>query len=143
MNLEVNGHIVFKGQTQQITEKYKKREFVIEIAEEINGNTYTNYAKFQLSQSKCDVLDRFNEGDHVKVNFNIKGNRWERDGKVNYITNLEAWRIENIGPSQHSTANNDVSAYCGAPSSNNTSNGSYRGATNFNVSPETIDDLPF
>jgi len=23
-----------------------------------------------------------------------KGNKWERDGKINYMTNLEAWRIE-------------------------------------------------
>jgi hypothetical protein len=30
------------------------------------------------------------------VYFNIKGSKWEKDGKVNYITNLDAWRIEQI-----------------------------------------------
>jgi len=32
--------------------------------------------------------------EEVKVTFNIKGNRWEREGKVNYFTNLDAWKIE-------------------------------------------------
>jgi uncharacterized protein DUF3127 len=30
----------------------------------------------------------------LKVSFNIKGRKWEKDGKVAYFTNLEAWRIE-------------------------------------------------
>ena len=94
MSLEVTGKLHVKYETQQVSEKFKKREFVLELAEEINGNIYTNYAKMQLVQNKCDILDRFKEGDLVKVSFNIKGNKWERDGKVNYITNLDAWRIE-------------------------------------------------
>src|ERR1043165_1715772 len=95
MSLEVTGKLLVKFETQQVSEKFKKREFVMELAEEINGNVYTNFAKMQLVQTKCDILDRFNTGDIIKVNFNIKGNRWERDGRVNYITNLDVWRIEN------------------------------------------------
>lgn len=94
MSLEVTGKLTVKYDTQQVSDKFKKREFVMELAEEINGNTYTNFAKMQLVQNKCEILDRFNEGDNIKVSFNIKGNKWERDGKVNYITNLDAWRIE-------------------------------------------------
>ena len=94
MSLEVTGKLLVKYETQQVSEKFKKREFVLELAEEINGNTYTNFAKMQLVQNKCEIIDRFKEGETVKVSFNIKGNRWERDGKVNYITNLDAWRVE-------------------------------------------------
>jgi hypothetical protein len=32
--------------------------------------------------------------EEVKIWFNLKGNKWERDGKVNYFTNLDAWKIE-------------------------------------------------
>ncbi|RYE16189.1 MAG: DUF3127 domain-containing protein, partial [Sphingobacteriales bacterium] len=83
--------------------------------------------------------DKFGEGDAIKVNFNIKGNKWERDGKVNYITNLDAWRIEAAGaamPSQQA-----------APAYNNA--GGNMGNTNpgggnfYNPSPESVDDLPF
>lgn len=94
MSLEVTGKLILKSDTQQVSEKFKKREFVLELVEEINGNLYSNYAKMQLVQSKCEIIDRFNIGDSVTVRFNIKGNKWERDGKVNYITNLDCWRME-------------------------------------------------
>ena len=96
MSLEVTGKLLVKYDSQQVNESVlRKREFVMELAEEINGNVYTNYAKMQLVQNKCEILDKFNEGDNIKVSFNIKGNKWEKDGKVNFITNLDAWRIEN------------------------------------------------
>jgi hypothetical protein len=92
--LQQTGKMLVKYDTQHVSDKFAKREFVIEIAEENNGTTYTNFAKFQCVQNKCDILDRFKVGDMVTVSFNIKGNRWERDGKVNYISNLDAWRVE-------------------------------------------------
>jgi single-stranded DNA-binding protein len=142
MSLEVTGKLLVKYETQQVSEKFKKREFVIELAEEINGNIYTNFAKMQLVQNKCDIIDRFKEGDLVKVSFNIKGNKWERDGKVNYITNLDAWRMESA------TATAGGNTQSAAPSYNNNggnNNGgsNFNSAPNFNPSPETIDDLPF
>jgi hypothetical protein len=144
MSLEVTGKLVVKYDTQQVSEKFKKREFVIELAEEINGNIYTNFAKMQLVQNKCDIIDRFNTGDPVKVSFNIKGNKWERDGKVNYITNLDAWRVEAAtgAPAGNQGSSQPAQAY-----NNNTGGGNQGGnfnaAPNFNPSPETIDDLPF
>ncbi|MFI5196931.1 MAG: DUF3127 domain-containing protein, partial [Chitinophagales bacterium] len=136
MSLEVTGKLLVKYDTQQVSEKFKKREFVLELAEEINGNTYTNFAKMQLVQNKCEIIDRFKEGDMVKVSFNIKGNKWERDGKVNYITNLDAWRMESVT----ATPNNNQGA---APTYNNAGANNFSGAANYNPSPETVDDLPF
>lgn len=40
--------------------------------------------------------DRFNIGDDVRVQFNIKGTKWVKDGRENYITNLDAWRMEAV-----------------------------------------------
>lgn len=139
MSFELTGKLAVKYDTQQVKESFKKREFVMEVAEEINGNVYTNYAKMQLVQGKCELLDRFNEGDAIKVNFNIKGNRWERDGKVNYITNLDAWRIEPA----NATPNNGNAAVAAnfqqAPANQSMAPvGGY-----YNPSPETADDLPF
>ena len=42
MSLEVTGKLLVKYDALQVSEKFKKREFVIELAEEINGNIYTN-----------------------------------------------------------------------------------------------------
>lgn len=139
MSLEVTGKLLVKYDTQQVNERFKKREFVMELAEEINGNTYTNYAKMQLVQNKCEILDRFNEGDAIKVNFNIKGNRWERDGKVNYITNLDAWRIEAAGAGMQNSGGyqQPQQAYNGGGNQPAPPSGYY------NPSPENVDDLPF
>lgn len=124
MSYQITGKIVHIGDTQQVSDKFKKREFVIETVEEINGNSYSNFAKFQAVQAKCDILDRFAPGQDVTVNFNIKGNRWEKDGKVNYITNLDAWKIEPVGNVQQPSA----SAAQQQP---------------YNPTPENVDDLPF
>lgn len=141
MSLEVTGKLLVKYDTQQVSEKFKKREFVIELAEEINGNIYTNFAKMQLVQNKCDIIDRFKEGEQVKVSFNIKGNKWERDGKVNYITNLDAWRVESATAAGTMGNNAQAPAYSNA--GGNAGGNNFNAAVNFNPSPETIDDLPF
>jgi hypothetical protein len=120
-----------------VNERFKKREFVLELAEEINGNVYTNFAKMQLVQQKCDILDRFNEGDNVKVSFNIKGNRWERDGKVNFITNLDAWRIEAANAGSSMAPSQQAPSYSTAAPQQAGDNNFY------NPSPENADDLPF
>jgi hypothetical protein len=93
---EVTGKLIFKSETIQRTEKFKVREFVIEQTEEANDKTFTNYVKLQATQDKAALLDKVNFGDEVKVSFNLRGNKWEKDGKVSYFTNLDAWKIEVI-----------------------------------------------
>jgi single-stranded DNA-binding protein len=142
MSLEVTGKLLVKYDTQQVSEKFKKREFVMELAEEINGNTYTNFAKMQLVQAKCEILDKYREGDMIKVSFNLKGNKWERDGKVNYITNLDAWRIESATAGSNNGNQGAAPVYNNNGGNNATSN-NFNATSNFNPSPENIDDLPF
>lgn len=98
MALEVTGKLIKKFDTQQISDNFRKREFVIEISETgPSGMTFTNFASFQLVQDKVSSIDAFQNGDDIKVSFNIRGNKWEKDGNVRYITNLNAWRIEKVG----------------------------------------------
>ena len=142
MALEVIGKLIEKTPTMQVSERFKKREFVLDITEEVNGNSYPNFAKLQAVQNRCELLDSFNEGDVVKVSFNVRGTKWEKDGKVNYITNLDAWRIEraNAGENnaygqaaQPATTSQNFTA---APAPNN----NYNNNTN---SSAPADDLPF
>ncbi len=95
MALDVIGTLHEIHEQQQITPTFAKREFVLEIVDESpTGMTFTNYASFQLINNSCSLIDHFQKGEKVKVHFNIRGNRWERDGVVRYITNLNAWRVE-------------------------------------------------
>ena len=107
MSYELTGKLVAKYDIIQRTETFKTREFAVEKSEDINGRTITNYVKFQCVQDKTAIIDRVNIGDEIKVYFNIKGSKWEKDGKVNYITNLDAWRIEQILQSGTSKADSD------------------------------------
>ncbi|HNE94169.1 MAG TPA: DUF3127 domain-containing protein, partial [Chitinophagaceae bacterium] len=91
MSYEIVGKLVAKFDIVQRTETFKTREFVIEKSEDIGGRIITNYIKFQCVQDKTTMPERFNIGDEVKVLFNIKGTKWNKNGTDNYITNLDAW----------------------------------------------------
>ena len=96
MSYEIIGKLVARFDIVQRTESFKTREFVIEKTEDINGRSITNYVKFQCVQDKTALPDRFSLGEEVKVLFNINGTKWVKDGRENYITNLDAWRMESF-----------------------------------------------
>lgn len=97
MNLEITGRLIEVFPTQQVSDRFQKREFIIEMVDETPTGSYTNFAKMQLAQARCGEIDKHKVGDTLKVQFNIKGNRYEKDGKVGYITSLDAWKIEKNG----------------------------------------------
>jgi hypothetical protein len=96
MSYELTGRLVFKTETQQRTEKFKVREFVVEVTEQVKDKTYSQLIKIQASNERTAVLDDINIGDEVKVHFNLRGSKWEKDGKTSYFTNLDAWKIEKL-----------------------------------------------
>ncbi len=96
MSFEIAGKLIEKYNMVQVNDRFKKREFVIEKTESNGGMEFTDHIKFQLTQDRCNLVDNIELNDEIKVNFNIRGNKWERDGKVNYFTNLDAWRIEKV-----------------------------------------------
>jgi hypothetical protein len=95
MNFELQGTLIVKNDTQVISDRFKKREFVIEKKESSpNGFEFVDTIKFQLVQDKVDIIDSLELGQNVNVHFNIKGNKWEKNGQVNYFVNLDAWKVE-------------------------------------------------
>ena len=96
MAFEITGKIIDILPVNQVSDKFKKREFVIEKKETGGAAVFVDYIKFQLIQDKCDLINESYLNEEVKIWFNLKGNKWERDGKTNYFTNLDAWKIEKI-----------------------------------------------
>lgn len=96
MNYELTGKLVEKFDTQKIGENFQKREFILEIVDNRNGAEYTDFIKFQLVKDKCDILDNYDMNQDIKVNFNIRGRKFDKEGKTTYFTNLEAWKIEKM-----------------------------------------------
>ena len=94
MAFEIVGKVIEVFPVMQVSDKFRKREFVIEKKEAGGGAVFIDYVKFQLIQEKCELINESFLQEEVKIWFNLKGNKWERDGKVNYFTNLDAWKIE-------------------------------------------------
>ncbi len=129
MSYELTGKLLIKFDITQRTESFKTREFVVEKSEDINGKLITNYIKFQCVQDRTNIIDRVNVGDEIKVHFNIRGSKWEKDGRISYFNNLDAWRIEQIlKPGKEVDSDNEY----------------FEPLDTFTSSSEdTIDDLPF
>jgi single-strand DNA-binding protein len=84
-------HAIFPE--MQVTEKFRKREFVLEIED---GN-YPQHVKFQFTQDKCSALNSFQQGEKVKLVFGLSGREaTSKDGNLVYYTNLSAWKLERI-----------------------------------------------
>lgn len=128
MSYELTGKLVAKFDTVQRTENFRTREFVVEKTDEINGRSIVNYIKFQCVQDRTAIVDKVNTGDSIKVYFNIKGTKWEKEGKTNYITNLDAWRIEQMLPPSGKSPENEFLEPLDTFSS---------------TAPDAVDDLPF
>ncbi|HUV00358.1 MAG TPA: DUF3127 domain-containing protein [Bacteroidales bacterium] len=104
MAFEITGKVIDISPVNQVSDKFKKREFVIEKKETGGPAVFIDYIKFQLIQDKCDLINESYLNEEVKIWFNLKGNKWERDGKINYFTNLDAWKIEKMSLSGNDQA---------------------------------------
>ncbi|MEO6813905.1 MAG: DUF3127 domain-containing protein [Ginsengibacter sp.] len=129
MSYELTGKLFEKFDTIQRTETFKVREFIIEKSDDASGRNITNYIKFQSVQDKTAIIDKINVGEEIKVYFNIRGSKWEKDGKISYFNNLDAWRIEQILQTGKEAVPNNENL---EPLDTFTS-----------VSESAIDDLPF
>ena len=112
--MEVTGIIKVKYDTNVVSERFKKRDFVLTIEP---GSPYPQHVSFQVVQDKVSMLDNFNVGDEVKVLFNLKGREWTSpQGEVKYFNTIDAWRIEKLGSgnsqqhSQHNSASGENTA---------------------------------
>ena len=101
---EVKGKIHVLFDTQQVTERFMKREFVLEIT---NGQ-FSEYVKFQLTQQRCSLLDTCSVGDEIKVRFALKGKPYQKGSETLYFTNLEAINVEAEKSTHHQPHDYDV-----------------------------------
>lgn len=122
-SFEIEGKLVVKYPTENKSSSFQAREFVIEA----DSGNYPQFIKFQLVQERCALIEDFNEGDLIKVHFDLRGREW--NGK--YFTNLNAWRIER--PAQQANSAPPPAAANDFPSANDEPS----------TSLEFEDDLPF
>jgi len=98
MNYEVTGKLIVKDDIQAISDRFRKRDFVLEVENERNPD-WNDFIKVQLTQDRCDLVENMDINDMVKVSFNLRGRKWENNGQTSYFTNLEGWRVEKVSGS--------------------------------------------
>ncbi len=103
MSFELAGKLIEKFDVNQVSDTFRKRDFVIEKTENQGGQEFIDHIKFQLTQDRCNLIESVNLQDEIRVSFNIRGRRWVKDNNVSYFTNLEAWKIEKITVSPEQT----------------------------------------
>lgn len=123
--MDLTGEIKFIGEEQQVSDKFRKRDFVITD----NSSQYPQHVSFQLTQDKCGLIDKHKIGDLIKVHFNLRGREWTSPkNEVKYFNTLECWRIEGNASSG---------------SNNSNSNSNNNSPSDFSNGSTQEDDLPF
>lgn len=92
MGIEVTGKLHAVFETKQVSDRFTKREIVLEIAD---NPKYPQLVQFQLTGDRCSQVDNVRVGDLVRVEFSLRGREWKSpQGEVKYFNSLDVWRIE-------------------------------------------------
>ena len=89
--MEVTGRIKKIEPTKEYgTNGFKKRELVITTEDQ-----YPQFILIEFVQDKCALLDQVQEGQMVKVAFDLRGREWiNPQGEAKYFNSLNGWKVE-------------------------------------------------
>jgi len=105
MGLEATGKLHAIHEAQQVTERFRKREFVVELSD---NPRYPQYVQFQLTGDRCESIDGLNVGDEVRIEFSLRGREWKSpQGQVKYFNSLDVWTIDRIGAGNSRSSRDD------------------------------------
>lgn len=101
MGMEATGIVYKVGETQQVSDRFSKREIIIELAD---NPKYPQHVKFQCTGDRCAQLDGIKKNDSVRIEFSLRGRIFQnkKTGEDDCFTNLDVWKIERVGQ-QHAT----------------------------------------
>lgn len=92
MGIEATGKLHTIFETKQVSERFSKREFVVELAD---NPKYPQTVLFQLTGDRCAQLDGMAVGDQVRIEFSLRGREWRSpSGEVKYFNSLDVWKVE-------------------------------------------------
>ena len=91
--MEVQGRIKVIEETRAFgANGFRKREVVVTTQEQ-----YPQHIMIEFTQDKCDILNKYNVGENVKVSINLQGREWVNpQGDTKYFNSIQGWRIEKV-----------------------------------------------
>lgn len=94
--MDITGKIKLIREEQSFPSGFTKREFVI-----TSEDRYPQDISFELLKEKCSLTEGYNDGDRLKVFFEIRGR--EYNGK--YYNSLVAWKLEKLSEGSNAGSN--------------------------------------
>lgn len=89
--LKVSGRVVKVYPINQVNDKLKKRQLVIE---EDNNPKYPQIVVFDFINDKCSLLDPLKVNDRVTVDFNFSGRAYQKPGEdTKYFSGVQGWKL--------------------------------------------------
>jgi hypothetical protein len=93
MAFDIKGKLHVISDTKQVSERFSKREFVLEVED----GKYPQFIQLQLTGDRCTAIDGFQVGDQLSVTFNLRGREWRSgSGEVKYFNSLDVWKVDNL-----------------------------------------------
>ena len=105
----LKGKVIELYDLKQVTEKFRKREFVVEVNSSNEKGNYIDYIKLQAVMATCDTLNYVSIGDLVVVRYSLMGRKWKnKEGQTAYFTNVEALEINVVSKSLTTAEDNEI-----------------------------------
>jgi len=88
--MEVNGVVKLVKETQEVSDKFKKREFVVSTSEQ-----YPQDIIMEVTQDKVSLLDGLQAGSEVTAHINLRGREWiNPKGEAQYFNTIQCWKLD-------------------------------------------------
>lgn len=91
--MEISGKIKWIDEVRTYgSNGFRKKELVITTQEQ-----YPQNILIEFTQEKCELLDKYEIDDNIKIGINIRGREWiNPEGQTKYFNSIQGWRIEKI-----------------------------------------------
>ncbi|MGB4773761.1 MAG: DUF3127 domain-containing protein [Daejeonella sp.] len=107
--MEVKGKVHEISPVITVSDKFKKRELIVEYAE---NPAYPEFVKFEAVQDKVNLFDNVKVGDNVELSFNLRGRAWtNKEGITSYFNTLVVWKMNILGASESGAASPSTPEY--------------------------------
>ena len=89
--MEISGKIKWIDEVRTYgSNGFRKKELVITTQEQ-----YPQNILIEFTQEKCELLDKYEIDDNIKIGINIRGREWiNPEGQTKYFNSIQGWRIE-------------------------------------------------
>lgn len=92
--MQAHGIILSIGSEEKINERFKKREFILQVNPE---KPYPQEIVFELHNDNTDIIDAYQENQSVSVDFLLRGKKYtNKNGQQKHINTLVVWKIQKV-----------------------------------------------